>query len=143
MKKAKNIFLLAGICIYVLKTLVDIGIRIFYIFLGVPQLKHFVEILFLFFPIIIYMTLPTILLALNVKNKYKKSFSITVSICSAFSSVLVAFLFSPVLGNFIMFRLGLIDWIYLIGAFFPNYGIVSLISFILITIGSILSCKKS
>lgn len=143
MKKAKNIFLLAGICIYVLKTLVDIGIRIFYIFMGAPQLKHFVEILFLFIPIVIYMTLPIALLIFNIKNKYKKSFSITVSICSAFSSVLVAFLFSPVIGNFIMFRLGLIDWIYLISAFFPNYGIVSLISFILITIGAIMSCKKS
>lgn len=142
MKKAKNILLLTGICLYV--------INAFFQFLRTaPSIKDGLSsyvitgAMITTLSVLLFITLPVILLVLNLKNKYSKVFTVIVATLSALSSAYL--LIDPYLRAIpeylILSKLGLIDtiWIY----FLPNSGILSLTSSITITIGAILSIKKT
>ncbi len=138
MKKRKNILLLIGICFYVLSMLLKI-LTIITKDLSPYQIN---VILLYVLVTLLHIALPTILLILNLKNKFNKVFTIIVATLSALLSVYL--LIDPYLRAIpeylILSKLGLIDtiWVYIL----PRSGILSLISSLMITVGSVLSIEK-
>lgn len=138
MKKRKNILLLIGICFYVLSMLLEILIKI------TKDLSPYqINVILLYVLVtLLHIALPTILLILNLKNKFNKVFTIIVATLSALLSVYL--LIDPYLRAIpeylILSKLGLIDtiWVYIL----PRSGILSLISSLMITVGSVLSIEK-
>lgn len=143
MKKVKNILLLSGVCLYTVKALWDIFTRVIYRKMRSIEPMFDIQTFLLLFSVILCMAMPTILLILNLKNKYKKSYSIIVLICCLMSLLIVAVQFSPIITYLIISKIGLVDWTHIIIAILPKYGVISLISFILITSGVIMSCKRT
>ncbi len=144
MNKAKNTFLITGIWVYMLYGVYDILFRIPYKnTISVQPLFKYI-ILCGVFSMVAYMVLPSVLLLLNLKNKFNRCFSVVVAIFSMLSIGLVAIKFSPVLCYLIIDEMGLLDtyWQYLFFEILPKRGVVGLICFVLITIGAIMSCKK-
>ncbi len=141
MKKAKNILLLAGICAYVFN-------GIFKFLRTAPNIKDGLSsyvitgAMITTLSVLLFVTLPVILLVLNLKNKYSKVFTVIVVTLSALSSAYL--LIDPYLRAIpeylILSKLGLIDTILVY--FLPSSGILSLTSSIVITVGAILSIKK-
>lgn len=145
MKKAKNVLLLTGICLYAINVVLEL-------FIFLPNISSFAKsiipyvitsIFICVLKIAIVVMLPTILLCLNLKDKFSKIFTIIVVILSALSNVylLIDPYLSAIPQYLILSKLGLVDtwFIYLLS----GNGILCLISSILITIGAIMSCKKS
>ena len=151
MKKAKNILLLVGICLYI----INAALGFLY---TLPNISHNNEVissytitsaLFCVFGILLFIALPAILLCLNLKNKYKKVFSIIVATLSALASVYI--LIGPYIlavpQYLILSKIGLIDtwWGVFLLKLLPSSGLfssISLISSITITVGAIFSLKK-
>ncbi|MBR5472698.1 MAG: hypothetical protein IKU82_01780 [Clostridia bacterium] len=144
MKKIKNILLLSGICLYAINVLLELLVFL-------PNISSFAKsiipyvitsIFICALKIAIVVVLPTILLCLNLKDKFSKIFTIIVIILSAISNVflLVDPYLSAIPQYLIFSKLGLVDtwFIYLLS----GSGILCLISSILITVGAILSIKK-
>lgn len=137
MKKAKNILLLSGVCLYVFN-------QIFDLWCIVPQNDEITKytistVVFVVINILLCCSCPTILLFLNLKGKRSKVFAIIISILSVLSAICIVINgISTVPQYLILSKLGFIDTylIYLL----PSGG---LISFILITVGAILSCKEN
>ena len=144
MRESKNALLFTGIWIYVLYGIYDFLFRIPHSYTSDIQPLYSYIVLSAIFSAIAYIVLPVFLLVLNLKNKSNKLFSIAVAIFSIISAIMVAIKFDPILSYLIISKLGLIDtyWQYLFFEILPKRGLVGIISFILITIGAILSIKK-
>ena len=148
MKKANNILLLLGICLYMVN--VCLGC---YTFLpnnvdelSKPQILYVINSTIIsFLSGLIVVALPIILLCVNLKRKYSKVFTIIVTIFSALPTIYL--LIDPYLiavpEYLIYSKLGILDTylVYLL----PGGGLlrsISIISLSMITIGAILSIKK-
>lgn len=161
MKKANNILLLLGICLYMVNVCLEC-----YTFL--PNVEEFSEQLFLyiinstivsFLKGLIIVALPMILLFLNLKNKYSKVFSIVVASLSVLSVgyilldiisdyLAISIYSTSVLSYWLLVKLNLqynTGVLMLLSILTPDYGLIVYVSFIaliMITIGAILSIKK-
>ncbi len=146
MKKTKNILLLLGICLYMLNVCLEC-----YTFL--PNVDFFKQIspyvinnvLIMLVAGLLFVTLPTILLCMNIKGKYSKVFTIIVIVLNSLFAVYLSInTFLTAIPTYLIYsKLGILDTylIYLL----PGGGLlrsVSVISFVVITIGAILSIKK-
>lgn len=144
MKKANNILLLSGICLYMVNVCLEC-----YTFLpknaGEISTYIIISVLIPFLVGLLMVTLPIILLCVNLKRKYSKVFTIIVTIFSALPTIYL--LIDPYLvavpEYLIYSKLGILDTylVYLL----PGGGLlrsISIISLSMITIGAILSIKK-
>ncbi|MBQ8740646.1 MAG: hypothetical protein IJY79_03750 [Clostridia bacterium] len=147
MKKAKNILLLTGICLYVIYVLVDVFVKPPQVNLesmaGVGSLLNIILLCVL--SIILLVGFPIVLLCLNLKNTQNRALNKIVVALSIISSVFT--IVSPFMNHYpkylLMNELGLIN-IYLCGFlnFLLDGGILCFVGAILILIGAILSIKK-
>ena len=155
MKKAKNILLLTGICLYVINITLSFLATAPNIFpISKPVMLYVINGFFLnAVEALVFMILPIVLLFFNLKGKCSKVFSIIVAVLSVLSSACVLFEminshYFTVLKYLLFSKLGLVDtyFIYLVPRFFfPSvglFGFVSLIALIMIVVGAIFSLKK-
>lgn len=146
MKKIKNILLLLGIFLYLL----DAFIIVFGQSLSVlpnPDVIHSYTKTYMLCSVIaafIVIIIPTVLLILNLKNKYSKVFTIIVAALSAVSAIYI--LIDPYVRAIpeylLLSKLFLIDtmWVYVFG-FLVKRTALRVISFVILTAGSMLSIK--
>ena len=156
MKKAKNILLLSGICLYVLNVILEIWTILPSVdSISKPVILYIINsTLSSFLGALIIVGLQTVLLFFNLKNKHYKIFSIVVSVLSGLSAICALFLTIDI-GKFSVLLywltsiIGLNDTYFssiFFGYFLPDRGLLFIISFFalaLITVGAIMSCKKS
>ncbi len=145
MKKANNILLLLGICLYMVNVCLEC-----YTFLpkNAVEISPYIiiSVLIPFLVGLLMVTLPIILLCVNTRGKYSKVFTIIVTIFSALPTIYL--LIDPYLvavpEYLIYSKLGILDT-YLVYLLPPGGGLlrsISIISLSMITIGAILSIKK-
>lgn len=150
MKKAKNILLFGAICLYVINSLIiDVWKVIHNIYPDNEGITLYVVINILFSVIgtLFYIALPTVLLRLNLKNKYNKGFVITVVVLSALAAIysLIDPYTLAIPQYLVLSKIGLIDtyWGSSFLELLPDGGVLSAISSILITVGAILSKENT
>lgn len=142
MNRIKNVLMFTGIWLYILYSIFNILVRIPSAY--TPETKLYAS-LCAAFSIVLWLTLPSVLLFLNLKNKSSTFFAIVVAVFSVLSLIMIAIKFSPILSYLMISKLGLLDtyWMYYIFEILPVGGVISIICFALITVGAIMSCKKS
>lgn len=142
MNRTKNALIFTGIWMYILYSVFNILVRIPSAYTPGTKLN---ASLCSIFSIVIWLALPSVLLFLNLKNKSSRFFAIIVVVFSVLSLILIAIKFSPILSYLMISKLGLLDtyWQYYIFEILPVGGVVGIICFVVITVGAIMSCKKS
>lgn len=140
MHKSKNILLAVGVILFVF----DACLMLIFNqpWNAEPNWHYFrTQVLISSVSIFLLGVLPTILLVLNLKNKYSKSFTIIASIVSGLLLIYhsISSVISAVPAYLIFSKLGLVDsiWVYLL----DKGGKFRLLGCILVTIGSILSIR--
>ena len=141
MNKTKNILIFTGIWLYIIYSFFNILVRIPSAY--TPDTKIY-AILCAVFSIILWTGLPGVLLISNLKNKTNRFFSVVVIVFGILSLIIVAIKLSPILSYLMISKLGLLDtyWQYYFFEILPVGGVVSIICFVFITVGAIMSCKK-
>lgn len=150
MKKANNILLLAGICLHIINSLI---IDIWKVIRNIHPdnndiiLYMVISILFSVIGTLLYIALPTVLLCLNLKNKHNKVFAIIIAALNVLVAIrsLIGPYILAVPQYLVISKLGLIDtyWCIWLLSLLPDFGVISLVSSVLIAVGAILSKENT
>ena len=148
MKKAKNILLLSGICLYMLNVCLECYTLLpnYDDSFSTAVSRYIINnVIIAFVAGMLFVVLPIILLCMNIKVKYSKVFTIIVVVLSSlYAAYLLINPYLTAIPVYLIFsKLGLLDTylLYLL----PSGGLlrsIGAISFVMITTGAILSIEK-